>query len=201
VTISIDIDAYLSELRITVVDAGLHYDIWSTLTNPNTVPKYHKDMHRYQLFFSTSIKANLVATLIALYCLYETNNKTYNINELCKEIHCRFTADSLKKIDEHYAKAKFLWGKVNILRNNVFGHRSTLLNIEAAFAKANVTPEDLRQLIEISKALLNEVSFLHDQSKQTFNLDARGDTVDLLEDLARVLKKPPRRRTSTLIAQ
>lgn len=189
VAANIDIDAYINELRITVIDAGLHYDVWSVLSNSVSEPKCQKDMNRYLLFFSTSSKANLVATLIALYCLYDTHPKTYNINDLLKEVRCRFTTEGLKDIDELYVKAKLLWGKVNILRNNVFGHRSALLTIEEVFVKAKVTPEELNQLIEASKDLLNKVSFLHNETKQTFNLDARRDTLDMLKNLSCVITK------------
>jgi len=190
VAANIDIDAYINELRITVMDAGLHYDVWSVLTKAVSEPKCQKDMNRYSLFFSTSIRANLVATLIALYCLYDTHQKTYNINDLLKQVRCRFTTEEgMNDIEVLYVKAKHLWQKVNILRNNVFGHRSTLLTIEKGFVKANVTPEELNQLIETSKDLLNKVSFLHNQTKHTFNLDARRDTLDMLKALSCVIIK------------
>lgn len=177
------IDTLILELRDTAIVAGLHFDIWSVLTNPDTAPKYQKTMDQYRSFFNTTRDANFVAALVALHRLYETRNDTNNIAILLKLLHGRFEDSRLIFIEALNAQAKPISAKVKILRNNVFGHRSISLAVEDAFSKADITPNELSQLIEITKKLINAVLLLHNDVDHRFNLCACADTVALLNDL------------------
>jgi hypothetical protein len=92
----------------------------------------------------------------------------------------------------HYAAAKPLWTKICLLRNNVFGHRSKHLSIEAAFKKAGISSNDIADLISLSKAILNELAHAWDNTTYIFNLDADEDLIRLLDDLKSKAEGSPR---------
>lgn len=112
-----DIGSYITELRNTVTVAGLNHEIWWVLKSKDTRPKYVKTLNRYSLFFSTAIHAHFVATLVALYRLYETRRDTYNIPQLLRlaKTDSRFTPDEIAEFGALYARAKPLWAKVCVL--------------------------------------------------------------------------------------
>lgn len=143
-------------------------------------------MNRYSLFFQTSIHAHFVALLVELYRLYETRADTFNIPALLKLLKAekRFPLDTLMSLETVYRdQAKPLWVKVSILRNKAFGHRSTAHTIEEVFRDAGVTPNELSDLMELTKKLLNDLTLAWDSSAHAFNRGAHEDTVRLLDDL------------------
>lgn len=181
-----EIDALISDLRDSATVAGLHFDIWSVLTSPDTQPKYEKTIDRYRSFFSTTRDANFVAALITLYRLYETHASTKNVSYLLKLLRDCFDESKLTEIEALNAEAIPIFKKVNILRNNVFAHRSISLSVEDAYLKAGITPREISRLIEITQKLLNAVFLLHNNVDHRFNLCARTDTVSLLNRLSAV---------------
>ena len=182
---SIDIEAYIKELRHTVTDAGLNHEIWWVYKSKDTRPQFVNAMNRYPLFFQTSIHAHFVASLVALHRLYETRPDTYNIPTLLRSLKEDETIDDKISIglNKQYQKMKPLWVKVNILRNKVFGHRSTAHTVEEVFKEAAITPNEIRDLVDGTKKLLNELSHAWDRSFHAFNLGAQEETIRLLDDL------------------
>ncbi len=182
-----DIPGYIKELQHTVTVAGLNYEIWWVYESHDTRPKYLNTMNGYPLFFQQSIHAHFVALLVALYRLYETRGDTYNIPSLLRILRNQQALDraTLDQLDRMYNKARPLWIKVNILRNKAFGHRSVAHTVEEVFKEAQVTPNELKQLVEATKELLNELSHARDRNVHAFNLSARGDTIRLLDDLGK----------------
>ena len=183
----VDIHGYIKELQHTVTVAGLNYEIWWVYESQDTKPKYLNTMNRYPLFFQTSIDAHFVATLVALYRLYETRKDTYSIPSLLRILRNQQALDqaAFDQLHQTYKKAWPLWVKVNVLRNKAFGHRSVAHTVEEVFKEAQVTPNELKQLVEATKELLNKISHVWDRSVHAFNLSARGDTIRLLDDIGK----------------
>lgn len=184
----IDIDEYIDELRNTVTVAGLNHEIWWVYKSHETRPKYVDEMNKYPLFFQTSIHAHFVATLVALYRLYETCKDTYNIPDLLSVLEKgnKLPKDKLESLRDQCRAVRQLWIKVSILRNKVFGHRSTAHTTEEAFKEAGVTPNELRDLVAHTKDLLNDLSQAWNGSSDAFNSSARDDIIRLLDDLRRL---------------
>lgn len=185
---SIDVNFFISELRHSVTTASLNYDIWRVYNGEETRPKYIGVMNRYNLFFHTSLHAHFVALLIALYRIYETRKDTCNIPTLLQHLRDQEKIDpeEIECFYEIYDKAKPLWIKVSVLRNMAFGHRSNALTTAEIFQKAKVTPNELRNLVDLTKELLNAVSTVAIKNSHAFNLEATSPTVDLLENLGKM---------------
>lgn len=181
------IKTYIEEIQKTVTVAGLNYEVWWTFKERESREKYVDTMNNYTMFFQTSIHAHFVALLVALYRLYENKRNTINIPQLQKLIkrHHPFPKETESKITETYDQANPLWKKVGILRNAAFGHRSNKLSVSEVFKKANVTPNELRDLWEITKKLMNQITHAWNRSTHAFNLGAKEDTERLLSDLTK----------------
>ncbi len=180
-----EIEQYVAELQHTVTTAWLNYEIWWVYKSTDTRPEYLDTMNRYTLFFQTSLHAHFVALLVELYRLYETRQDTYNIPTFLKLLKERnaipeATADALATM---YAEAKPLWLKVNALRNKAFGHRSKAHSVAEVFAEARVTPNELRDLAELTRRLLNTATQAWARSTHVFDLSSRADTLQMLRDL------------------
>ncbi len=184
---SASIEDYIDDLRHTVTAAQLNYDIWWVYKSEDTRPAFNEALKRHTTFFQTSLHAHFVALLLALYRLYETRSDTFNIPRLLKRLRDEAAVDPavLDELDGMLASAKPLWVKVSVLRNNAFGHRSTSHTIEDAFREAGVTPNELMELMEQTKRLLNKLTLAFDSSTHAFNASARKATLDLLADVGK----------------
>ena len=188
---SINIDNYISELYHTTTVAMLNYEIWWVYKSEETRPVYVDVMNKYVLFFQTSIHAHFLALLVALYMLYETRNDTFNIPSLLNIMRneSRLPEATIDLLEDIYRKeAKPLWKKVNTLRNKAFGHRSVAHTVEDVLKDAKVMPNELQNLMEVTKKLLNKLTYSWNKSVHAFNLRAREDTLRLLDDLKKIHK-------------
>lgn len=82
-----------------------------------------------------------------------------------------------------YVTLKPLWIKVSILRSKAFGHRSTAYTVEEVFQEAAVTPDELGDLVAMTKELLNKLMIAWDKSSHAFNASEKRDLIQMLEDL------------------
>lgn len=180
-----EIDDYIKDLHHAVTVAGLNYEIWWTYVEKEYRAKYVDAMNRYSLFFQTSIHAHFAAFVIALYCLYETNERTVNVPGLLRIMKDKhpLSLQTEQNVEELVQKAQPLFQKVAILRNNVFGHRSAKLSTREAFAKARITPDQLKDMLNTTKDLMNEITREWNQSTHAFNLGSGESIVRLLDDL------------------
>jgi hypothetical protein len=72
---------------------------------------------------------------------------------------------------------------VSILRNKVFGHRSKARSVSEVFDEAGVTPNELRDLAEVTRTLLNTATLAWKDTAHAFNLSSRNDALRMLQDL------------------
>lgn len=152
---STDIDASIKDVRDAVVSASLNYDVWWVYKSKDSRPKYLSTMNRYTPFFQTSLHAHFLGLLVPLYRIYETRRDTHNIPQLIKRLRAigALSTAAAKKVDELYDRAKPLWTKVSVLRNDAFGHRSLTRSVADAFQIADMSGNDIRDLILVSQEL------------------------------------------------
>jgi hypothetical protein len=146
-------------------------------------------MRRCELFFGTGINAHFVALVIYLYRFYEKKGDTYNVYRLLEQIRYSgdLSAEAMDALDGIVGRAEPLWKKVNVLRNRVFGHRSKAHTIEELFREAKITPDELKALLDMSKKILNEITYVLDRSTYPFDdFNASDDVIRMLTDLNRI---------------
>jgi len=180
---SVDIDRHIRELQNTVVAATINYQIWWIYKSADTRPKYIDTMNRYLGFFHVSIHAHFVAYIIALYRFYEQNRRTINLTSLLKALPALNKNSLPADFSTRTEKARDIWKKVAIIRNNCFGHINGVNDTSEMFAMARLRPDDIKYLLDITKSIINDISESWNGSIHAFDLDARKDTIDLLDDL------------------
>jgi hypothetical protein len=180
---STDIDRHIRSLQDTATVAGLNFEIWWVYKSQDTRPKYTDSMNRYLGFFQASIHAHFVANVIALYRLYENRRDSINLNRLLRALPTEKHSKLPPDFDGRMARAKEIWKKISVVRNNCFGHLSGEGSVSESFKRASLTPNEMRELMELTKGVLNDVTHVWNGSIHAFNLNARDDTVRLLDDL------------------
>jgi len=178
------IEDYIKEIQHALIQASLNYDIWRVYTSPKYRKRFNDTMNNYDAFFHASIHAHFLATIVPLYRIYETRQDSYNFKRLLikmKEINLNTT-----KIEMKLLKTKLAWAKIAKIRNEVFGHRIINSSIEEIFNEASIRPIDIYNLIILSKSIVNNISYMFNNSSNAFNLSAKEDTLNLLKDLKKI---------------
>ncbi len=180
-------ESHIKELQDTITTAQLNYEIWWALKEKNNRKKYVDTMNEYPHFFRSSIHAHFIATIMALYKLYEKRKDTVNLPKLLKSIKLEgfLPANEISNFEQAIDELKPLWVKISILRNNLFGHHSDSLNNEELWQKAQLKPDQIKELIEGSKIILNGITSNWKKTQHAFNLSAEKDITNLLEDLGK----------------
>lgn len=183
------IESYIKDIRDTIIAATYNHDIWWIYKSKDTRPKYNDVMNNYLAFFQTSIHAHFVAMIIALYRLFETRRDTINFTQLIRMLdkNNQLSKSAKSKIDVLLEKAKPIWIKVGIIRSEVFAHSSDERNTEESFQKADIKYRQFRDLIDLSENIANIITQDYCKNTHAFNLSAKKDTKDLLNDLLKTL--------------
>jgi hypothetical protein len=183
-----EIQKNVQELQHAITVAGLNYEIWWVYKEKESRKRFVDTLNAYPLFFQTSLHAHFVAMIVSLYRLYETRKDTINLPQLLRLLkkHGTISIQEIRKMESEITQMKPLWAKVAVLRNNMFGHRSSVLDYDGVWKKASVTPNQFKKLIDESKRILNEITTQWNRSGHAFNLSATQDTVELLEDLKKL---------------
>ena len=176
---------YIKGLANTITSASLHFDIWWVYKEKNSRAKYVDILNDYLSFFKTSLQAHFLSVVVELYKLFETRKETINFPRLIKLLNENNLLDPeiLRQIDMEKRTLRVLWKKIVILRSELFAHTNIDLSYSEVFKKAEITPNNIRDLIEGSKRFLNHISEGLEKNTYLFDLEAAEDTVRILEDL------------------
>lgn len=181
-----EIRNWIHELRQNITHANLNYEIWWVLFGKDTDDDLIKVLNKYKRLQLTLKRSYMTTLFVDLYKLYETKDNRHCIPSLIKKIEKDNLIDttSLDSIKSLYAhKAKPIWVKVSILRNNVYAHSSSSLKIEDAFERAKLSPNDLKDLLDYSKEILNSISKTIFKETHVFNLGSKREMLNLLKHL------------------
>jgi hypothetical protein len=120
--------------------------------------------------------------IVTLYALYETRRGSISLTRLVRSTSDdKLRAELQPILDE----ATDIWRKkITILRNEVYAHLFDN-DLRAKFLEANLLPNEIERLIELSKQLLNKLSYAHDHSRFAFGLEPASDTYNLLDRLTK----------------
>lgn len=84
-------------------------------------------------------------------------NNTHNFRNLKKSLKNKeslITENQLNDIDKNFTLAFEHWKKINLLRNNIFGHKS-VNDISELFRKSNLTHECIEEFFTCSVNIIN----------------------------------------------
>ncbi len=179
------IESCINDIQNTIIVAEHNHDIWWIYKSKDTRPKYLDVMNSYKGFFQTSIHAHFVAMIIALYRLYENRRDTVSIPRLLTVLnHDSHLSDDVNKhVTDLMLEVKPIWIKIGIVRSEVFAHLTDERSVEDSFKKADIKYHHFNDLIELSKIIINIITYEYIQNTHVFNLSAESDTKAFLSDL------------------
>jgi hypothetical protein len=168
-----------------VVRARIFYDLWFTFEDAKSRPATLDVTERFGEFFAFDPHAHFVAFVVHIAALFERRYGTINLQGLAKEAKEAnlIQAQTAIEIDALLDEAAPLVSKVTLLRNNLFAHRSASLPYDAAFKKANVTADQLRDLTEIALKIANRLLLAQGLRDHMFNYMPREEAEAILEAL------------------
>lgn len=185
-TTALPLDERLDVAAQLVKRARIFYDIWWFYDGADTRPRMLDTMNVYSEFFRFDTHAHFVSMVIHLAGLFESRNDTINFGALIKEAE----ADSVSNEAVDRARALMTGiasvpSKVAILRSNLFAHRSASLSYEEGFRKADLKPDQLRDLTVVGLRIANTLLIARGLEEQFFHTPSRKDLERLINDLAK----------------
>jgi hypothetical protein len=127
----------------------------------------------------TSLQAHFLATIVTLYNLYETRSESISLSRLVQDA----SEDLRSELRPMLNEANSIWRKkITVLRNDVYAHLSDT-DVLAKYSDAALSPNEIERLIDLSKQLVNKLSYANDRGTFAFNLDSACDTYNVLDRL------------------
>jgi uncharacterized protein YfeS len=116
-------------------------------------------MREYNEFFRFTPHAYLVAYVVYIAGMFDKRKDTINLIRLSQEMKAAhlIQGQTITEVDALLASVTPLVSKVTILRHNAFAHRSASISYDAAFKKAEVTADQLRDLTELALKIVNRL--------------------------------------------
>jgi hypothetical protein len=141
-------------------------------------------MNLYPGFF-TGIEAALFNSVVVLvYSVFEKRPDTINIYTLLRNLDKSLSQDQKLAFEQQVSIAKSTWIKISILRNEQVGHQALYQAPENTFSKAQVSPEEIRELITCAQQLTAEISSTVFRNILAFNVESKPDLKTSLAALA-----------------
>ena len=169
----------IKRIHDSILAADLHHRIYWIYKNREDRARYIETMNEYLGFFASSIQAHFIAIVVILYAAYENRRDTVNLVKLYRGSQ----AELKRTLGSDFDRAVTIWKKIAVLRNNHFAHVAEHLEIDAVFETAGLTYAEIKELIELSKKIINSLSYTEDRSTFVESLDSAKDTYRLLEKL------------------
>ncbi len=170
------------EISDTLVTAYQNWEIWWLYKNKR--PKYVQIMNYYLQFFSNSLYAHWVTTIMSIWCLIDDKNLSL-INfykKVCSENV--LSTSGKKEIDARLNDIAYIIKGIKIIRHNVVAHISNNIDSEDAFKIANLTHNDIRDVIVELGNIFNRIRVAYGKNQLGFYMNSsKGDTEKLLTDL------------------
>jgi hypothetical protein len=91
--------------------------------------------------------------------MFDKRKDTINLVQLAREMKAAhlIQGQAITELETLLAQAAPFASKVTILRHNAFAHRSASISYDAAFDKAEVTANQLRDLTELAQKIVNRL--------------------------------------------
>jgi hypothetical protein len=153
-----------------VVRARVFYDLWRFFKDKHP-PAIFDAMQECSQYFLFEIEAQFAAFVVHLAAMFDKDRHTISLPRLAHELKSKrlvpsaVTADVQALLD----RAAPLVSKLQILRSNLFAHRSARFSYSGAFEAANVTANQLRDLTDLSLKIANKLLVARGLRDQIFN--------------------------------
>lgn len=170
-----------------VVRTRMCFDLWFYFEERSNRSLILDTLNLYPTYFRVTVHSYLVSFLVQLVALFESRSDRISLPELAKELRGlnRLTAEGIQAVEILFGLAEPTVRKARILRHNLFAHRSATISYEQAFEMAQVTPNQLSELSELSFKIVNRLlDATAEKQRYTFDL-AREEAKEMIEALSK----------------
>jgi AbiU2 len=141
-----------------VLRARVLLDAWHLSAGEEGRARFHDFWDEYWEFWRFNEYALLFSHVVHTAALFETRNDTINFQKLWNEIQkTGVDHEDACIVQGFLSKASDAAKDVIILRSNALAHRSDNLSYDDAFVRAQLTPDKLRALSDLSLSLANSM--------------------------------------------
>jgi len=168
------------------VEASLNFEVWRVIRDPDTLKFHSETLNQHSAYFQVAVNAHFVAMILPLYRIFERRENSINLPQLIKKLRSNSTLeeDALTYLEQKLDELKPTWVKIAVLRNEVFGHRSSKYDVSESFARAKISSDDLEIFVGDTLGLLNEVDRLLNEKYFLCKTGAGEDLLSILRVLS-----------------
>jgi hypothetical protein len=179
------LDQRLDLIGQHIVRARLFLGLWFYFEGRNSRRKIFETMDEYSEFFIFTPHAYLVAYVIYTAGVFDKDPKTISLPHLVREVKAagQLKGEAAEAVAALLVKAKPLAGKVLILRNNVFAHRSARISYNDVFKMADVTHAQHLDLTDMALEIANCLRQARGLPDEVFREFARKDAEEIMTAL------------------
>ena len=163
------------------VRAKIFYDVWRCYYDElNKEDQFHYTVNLYTEFFRFDYHAHLMCFVVSYAALLEPRADTINLGQLVKETLDVAAVSTVERteINDLLDKVLKFRSPIMMLRNNAFAHRSTSLSYNSVFKKAQITPNELRDLSADVLKLTNRLLIACNLKDKIANTMAADDLLE-----------------------
>jgi hypothetical protein len=152
-----------------VVRTQIFLDIWDFYHGP-TRAGILDTLNNFSEFFRFDEHAHRFSFIVHAASLFERRRDTVNLRQLAAELHNagRLSDNSMMEITKHLTSVKKVIKGVFIIRNNAFAHRHDTVSLNKAFARADISMNDLRALMIAALNIVNILLTVCNRTRQEF---------------------------------
>jgi hypothetical protein len=165
------------------VRAKIFYDVWRCYYDElNREDQFHYTVNLYTEFFRFDYHAHLMCFVLSYAALLEPRGDTINLGQLVKDTLdvAAVLATERTEINDLLDKILKFRSPIMMLRNNAFAHRSASLSYNSAFKKAQITPNELRELSDDVLKLTNRLLIACNLKDKIANTMAVDDLLEIV---------------------
>lgn len=154
-----DLDRILWSLMEEATAARAHFHTWWALRNL-ALPEYLETMnnHEYVDFFHVSNSGHYKLFFVALSKIYDRDSRASGVSKLKDELEQAGWSVVAREVGSRLAAVLPLVRKVLGIRNKTIGHNETGIPRERVYKINAVTPDEIRQVIDVTCATINYVA-------------------------------------------
>lgn len=185
------------EERVTAVcrvasRAKRHFEVWRVYTSPESRQRLWDALDVYVDFVNLDEDAHRTLAILNVTSLFETKDHTLHLRNLIQEV--KTLGASPDVVCEAEAALVVLDGavkKVRIIRHSALAHRSAGLAYDDVFRLANITVDELGELVESAEAIANALAKAAGVAPPIMAYYAPQMLERLFTDVARLRGKAP----------
>lgn len=142
-----------------IIRARIFFDLWLYFEEIKSRKKIIRTMNKYPSYFIYSIHSYFVSYTIYISGVFDNNRRTISFKSLINEMRSNYilNRDEFDSINRLLDEAGPVVGKIKILRNKAFAHRTAHESYNDVFKAASVKSDELLYITDVALDIANKM--------------------------------------------